>query len=228
MQYPPVTQFPDLTEILFMAESWKVATPTEEDMKKIKTEFIFYVAALKLSPSAVELGFKPVSCMNNWFSAHRRQQRRMTLYWMRNPHSDEEPQPAYRIAWGGGYYAEGKLPPKPYIVDRTKGLSEYSFLAASGCGFNIGEPPFDKGTCYQFPTLMRMPVEVLRPEAQELVKHGYRLLDTGKLASYWVNGWKPEKYDFVKECKYFNVNLDWSPKEKKVIKTIKDKLNGNH
>lgn len=216
--YPPTVQFPDLTEIEYMNDSYCGYGPSPENVKAIKTEFIFFVKALGTSENAIALGLKPVSCMNNWYNAHRCEWRKMTLYWMRNPNFVDEPQTPTRTNWGinRGHYDEYKW--HPYVLDRTK-LTQDSFLAASGCGFALGEPPFVKKCFYQFHTLMRMPVEVKPIEKRWLLKHNYRLLDTGKLASYWVNGWLPEEYTKEKECAYFKVNADWSkiePKKKAV------------
>jgi hypothetical protein len=209
-----ITQFPDLTEINYMRDSWKTAYVTPKHLEEIKTEFIFFVKATGVSDNAVELGFKPVSAMNNWYCAHRAEKRRMMFYWMRNPNPQVEPQKPRRTSWGINRGMENY---PPHIPDR-KTLSQDQFLAASGCGFMIGEPPFVWDLMHRFHTLMRMPIKVPQPQVEELVKHGYRLLDTGSLASYWINGWLPDEYSFKKECRYFKCKADWTPK---VVKTVK-------
>lgn len=225
--YPPIVQFPDLAEVQFMRESYCGSSGmTKEYLDAIKTEFIFFVKANGVSPTAEEWGLKPVSCMNNWYTAHRTEARRMTLYWMRNPNYTEEPQTPTRISWGINRPYDDKY--IPYVLDRTK-LTQDSFLAASGCGFAIGEPPFVPRLFHRFHTLMRIPVEVKPIEKRWLVKHNYRLLDTGKLASYWVNGWTPKEYTYEKECAYFKVHADWSkiePKKKEVKANGSGQLTG--
>jgi hypothetical protein len=210
-------QFPDLTEINWMRDSWKAGVVTPKHLAEIKTEFIFFVRAVGVSQNAMELGFKPVSAMNNWYYAHKCEARRMLFYWMRNPNPQVEEQKPYRCSWGINRYYDNHLPPH---VPNRENPSQDTFLAASGCGFMIGEPPFEKKWFHRFHTLMRMPVAVPRPQAKELVQHGFRLLDTGKLASYWINGWALDQYSYQKECEYFNCNEDWTPKEVKPVKLV--------
>jgi len=50
---------------------------------------------------------------------------------------------------------------------------------------------------------MRLPVEITSLQKRWLNMYNFRHLDTGKLASYYVNGWKPEEYTSTKEFEYF-------------------------
>jgi len=51
-----------------------------------------------------------------------------------------------------------------------------------------------------------MPLKLNDVQKRFMEEYHYRLLDTGKLATYWVNGWKPEEYSMEKEYKFFNTN----------------------
>lgn len=217
-----VAQFPDLTEILFTNESWRTICVNEDTLKDIKTEFIFHVHAVSEAPSLVEVGFKPVSCMNNWFSAHRKEWRRMTLYWKRNPLFEGEKQEATRVCWGVNdrQLRNADITPYAYRVPDYARLPGYQgdseYLAGSGCGFNLGELPFVEHSFHRFFTLMRMPVRVKLGDKKWLVERGYRLLDRGKFASYWINGWDPKEYSVEKERNYFGVNKSWESIKAKV------------
>lgn len=189
-----VTQFPDLTEIKY------TSVVTQEDIREVKTEFMFFLKAPHSSGIPAEgLGLKPVSMMNNWWPSHNGENRALTLYWARVPHSEGIPQLAERKRWE---------------YSSTEAYADIEqHLAASGCGLKIGEPPLEVALFHRFFTLMRMPVEVKLIQKRWLTKHNYRLLDTGKLASYWVNGWSPEEYSHAKEYAYFGTSQkEWREK----------------
>src|ERR1700676_3180849 len=95
-----VCQFPDLKEILYAPESYKQVVLDDKLFKEEPTEFLFFVMAVRESPSAVKFGFKPLACMNNWYHAHECEARRMTFYWMRNPLWKGEVQKPCRMIWG--------------------------------------------------------------------------------------------------------------------------------
>jgi hypothetical protein len=174
-------QYPDLTELRY---------PTPYEVPK--TEFACYVKAITSCKEAEKQGMKPVSCMNNWWPTHCGENRTMTLYWMRVPTSDGTPQVLSRHRW---HFSSASVFAK---------IEEH--MGATGCGFKIGEPPLRVSLFHRFFTLMRMPVEAKPIQVKWLTLHNYRLIDTGKLASYWVNGWKPEEYSIEKEYEYFSTS----------------------
>lgn len=186
-----ITQFPDLTELKY------TSSVTEENIRNVKTEFMFYLKGpLGSGNSVTQQGLKPVSIMNNWWPTHCGENRALTLYWGRVPHSEGIAQPATRKTWG-------------YFSGAFTTIEQH--LAASGCGLKIGEPPFKVALFHRFFTLMRMPVVVTPIQQRWLKKHNYRLLDTGKVASYWINGWKPEEYSHAKEYAYFKTTCtEWA------------------
>lgn len=188
-------QFPDLTEF---------NTPYEidkETVKKVKTEFAFYLSSLDSGRKHIAilkpLGFTSVSVMNNWWPTHYGEERPLTLYWKRcNDGTGKSPVCRRRIWWG-------------------MAIAEYEqirqHLAGSGCGLKIGEPPLKAELFHKFFTLMRLPVVVSPPQKKWLLTHNYRHLETGKLASYWINGWKPGEYCIEKEYEYFKTSQkDWA------------------
>lgn len=193
-----VIQFPDLTEIDYAKDM------TQESIKQIKTEFIFHLAAPYYEGiNKTKFGFKAVSCMNNWWPSHAGENRKLTLWWMRSPGFLEGPQIADRKVW-----------PSYCLADRKYGKI-VKWLSHTGCGLKIGEPPFTvklfDTQFNRFFTLLRMPLIVSPLKQRFLASRNYRHLDTGKLASYWINGWEPEKYDVEEEYKYFKTTrAEWA------------------
>lgn len=183
-------QFPDLAELDSLYET------TNADIDAIKTEFIFYLKSPIRSADPLKLGFKAVSRMNNWWPSHNGESRGLTLYWMRAPQSQGEPQAAERRRWGHYYESKSKY----------KLIEQH--LASSGCGLKIGEPPLKVSLFNRFFTLMRMPVTVTPLQKRWLTRYNYRHLDTGKLATYWINGWKPEEYSHEKEYAHFKTTKE--------------------
>ena len=182
-------QFPDLTELR-----------GPNIYEKPKTEFVFYLKAIGDCKEAERAGMTPISCMNNWWPTHCGEKRKLTLYWMRNPGSDGTPQSTNRRKWTYSSYRS------------TEAFAKVeAHMGATGCGLKIGEPPLKVSLFHKFFTLMRMPVEVKPAQVKWLTRHNYRLIDTGKLASYWVNGWKPEEYSIEKEFEYFKTSQkEWA------------------
>jgi hypothetical protein len=209
-----VIQFPDLAEVFYLQNTYYRNGVTIEDINTIKTEFIFNTMALTQNNGyAKKLGFLPVSCMNNWWSSHKGEKRRMTLYWMRNPNFTGEPQVAKRVRWNYTGNDENIHIPRAEIGD-------YPHLAASGCGFKIGNAPFSAKLFHRFFTVMRLPLEIDVKQKRWLKAHNFRHLDTGQLASYYVNGWKPDEYSVKEEFKYFGVDAGWN-------RIKKEKVNGD-
>lgn len=180
--YAPV-QFPDLTELMW-GPYGRYTVPT------FKTEFSFYIEApghtAEVHNNLTQAEFQPVSCMNNWWPSHCSRARKLVLWW-RKHNKRAKPQPTTRAKW----------------------CTTLSHMAGSGCGFKIGELPLKANLFHRFFTLMRMPVEVSEDQQAWLKKHNFRHLDTGSLASYYVNGWDPTKYNLEAEFAYFGITEQW-------------------
>lgn len=187
-----VAQFQDLTE------GHGIYAPhpnTADNVRNIQTEFAFAISSPTQSGAYLEkYGFAHLSSMNNWWPSHAGQSRELKFYWRKDPKApnlDKKPQ---RMNWGRDYYdsrKEGKLSKQ---------------LALSGCGFKLATGPVTIKEHYRFFTLMRLPIEPTKTQKALLEKLHYRHIDTGRLASYWINGWKPEEFSFDKEYKFFGIS----------------------
>lgn len=189
-------QYPDLTELTHFYHNDYL----EDLFSSTTTEFLFFLEALPAKLyTPLDYGFKPISSMNNWWPTHKGENREMKLWWMKMPRPFPKPRPVDRVRWGEYFnYSEIRF---------TRNVLH---MAASGCGFKIGEPPFKARLFHRFFTLMRMPVETNRVQKRWLKLHNYRFVDKGELASYWVNGWPCETYSIDKEYKYFNTDqAEW-------------------
>lgn len=191
-----VPQFEDLTEGRGL---FNCAGTTEENVKAIKTEFSFAVAAPSQGGEYLEkYGFRHVSTMNNWWPTHAGQNRALKFFWRKDEKAPNLPKKPARISWQMGNYQ-----------DKAKRLALQ--LAHSGCGFKLCTPPVTMKDHYRFFTLMRLPIEPTDSQVKLLKKLNYRHLDTGRLASYWINGWEPKKYSFDREYDFFGINQNiWS------------------
>jgi len=181
-----VIQFPDLTEVMYGYELVQISPSFSQ------TEFAFQLKSPVAGTSDrmyKEAGFKAVSIMNNWWPSHAGEIRPLTLYWMRATEVKPLTQGPNRLNWK--YNSTGKWA----ILEQH--------MAGSGCGLKIGELPFRKSLFHRYFTLMRLPVEITPLQKKWLAMYNFRHLDTGKLASYYVNGWKPEEYTSAKEFEYF-------------------------
>lgn len=181
------TQFPDLTEITYFYGGYDSVLLHQQlqEIKLIPTEFMFYLGSPSHFPdSPPQVGLKPVAAMNNWWPSHHNSARKLVLYWARNPNYN----------------------PDTSVLPTRKVWCEYANLAASGCGLKIGVPPMRTKLFNRYFTLFRMPVKVSRVQEKWLTLHNYTHLDTGKLASYYVNGWNPETYDKNVEFAHFKLN----------------------
>lgn len=187
-----VVQYSDLTEIKHLGHPSRIVEHRGY-LSTITTEFFFYLLAPGSFPeSAKALGLRPVAAMNNWWPSHCTQARKLVLYWGRNPQ-----------------YVRGKEPPLP----KRLAWCDMRYLAASGCGFKIGEPPMRTKLFDRYFTLMRMPRIVLKTQEKWLAKHNYKHLDTGDMASYYINGWDPDTYNKDLEFKHFGLTEDeWKVK----------------
>ncbi len=181
-----VIQFPDLTEVMYGNELANISPST------CQTEFAFQLKSPVTETSDrmfKESGFKAVSIMNNWWPSHAGEIRPLTLYWMRATKENPLPEKIYRQKW-------------TYCSSSKWAILE-QHMAGSGCGLKIGELPFRKSLFHRYFTLMRLPVEITPLQKRWLAMYNFRHLDTGKLASYYINGWKPEEYTSTKEFEYF-------------------------
>ena len=217
-------QYPDITEILHIYHYNGLAF---ED-KEVKTEFLFWLQAPGGGESEAEaafasrkLGLTKVASMNNWWPSHCGQERRLNLWWRHFPNKPNTEHDHKLTRW---CFGEGEYNPK--FMDEPNNKSTQIIcqsLAGSGCGFKLINDKFLKDanykcdmrgrSFYRFFTLIRMPLKLNGMQKQFMEEYHYRLLDTGKLATYWVNGWKPEEYSMEKEYKFFNTNhAQWQQK----------------
>lgn len=186
--YNLVPQFQDLTEGTGLG--CHENPQLKKQLKELKTEFVFGVSAVGQSGEYLkQYGFKHLATMNNWWPTHAGENRRMDFYWLKQEDAPNLPKVPERKTWG--------------YNSQYKSLSEQ--LASGGCGFKLGEAPICMKEHYRYFTLMRLPVKVSPLRQVLLAKMNYKLIDTGKLASYWLNGWNPEKYTYENEYKFFGI-----------------------
>lgn len=187
-----VPQFQDLTEI---PGGYIVG------IKRLQTEFAFAVAAPGQNfKDLSDYGFKHLADMNNWWPTHAGENRKLEFWWLKQDAANLEKAPMRR---GWCYYEHGSS--EEAALKRQ--------LASSGCGFKLAQPPISKKEHYRFFTLLRMPIVVSPLRLKLLKEMNYRHIDTGKLASYWLNGWDPKEYSHAMEYKYFGItHAIWSAK----------------
>jgi hypothetical protein len=178
-------QAPDVTEIL----SHGLVNLTEDSLReKVKTEFAWVVTSSavtgKITIDALErLKFKEISRMSNHYPGHKGQRHHLTFWWKRVHDKSKVLGPIQRTYW--------------CEVDK--------WTTSGGCGFKMGEPPF-KGSLIQltnFFSLIRIPntKNVLKYE-KIIAKHNFQRVDTGELATFFVNGWR-RGWSYEKEMKFF-------------------------
>ena len=183
-----IPQFQDLTEVR------SIGYEKDREIDSIQTEFSFIVAAPgQCIKYHVARDFQHISSMNNWWPSHSGQNRELKFLWKRNKNGNNLEREPERVHWD-------------FCDTRYKQLSAQ--LAAGGCGFKLAVPPISFKEHYRYFTLMRMPVVVSPFRQKFLEKLNYHLIDTGKLASYWINGWKPEVYSHAMEYKFFGITND--------------------
>jgi hypothetical protein len=189
-----IPQFQDLTEWYGVSDGYNV----QESLKAIKTEFTFAVAAPSQNIGyLIKEGFNHLSSMNNWWPSHCGQNRELKFLWLKKEGILNLAKAPLRSSWGFGDERKEK-----YLSDQ---------LAKGGCGFKLAIPPIASKDHYRYFTLMRLPVRVSSLRQKLLAKLNYRLIDTGKLASYWVNGWEPKVYSHEMEYKFFGITQSiWS------------------
>lgn len=211
-----VIQYPDLMEVS------SIAYDKDTLFKTQGTEFAFNTCLCNIHQSvqdneygnskrkneqmlsAEELGFKAISVMHNWWPSHYYEAdkgRPLVFYWQRliDKVPDNHKFPiAKRKTW---CYGAGRADYEFHEID----------LQSSGCGFKIGVPPLSINKFARFFTLLRMPIEPHKIQLGWLKQFNFRLIDTGKLASYWINGWPIETYNYRKiELPYFKNTCKFS------------------
>jgi hypothetical protein len=131
----------------------------------------------------------------------------MRLWWAKNP-KPVEPCDAKFYSWvNGGEYCQ-RYQVERYNLHSTQG---------TGCGMKIGQLPLSSHYWYRYLTLMRMPTieNITDIQVKWLDRRHFRYLGEGSLASYWVNGWKPEEYSVSKEKEYWK---EHDPENRFVVK----------
>lgn len=200
-----VYQFPDLAEI----DGLSHISPSE--LNDCRAEFVFgttlctphfqsqYSSDNKKSAtmnSAEKTGMQLLSVMHNWWPSHSYEAdkgRPLAFYWKRLkkdiPDNYDFPE-ATRQTWGYGRQ------------DKLYRMHE-KHLQRSGCGFKIGIPPLKVQYYARYFTLLRMPIKLKKVQLRWMKDFNFRHIDTGKLASYWINGWTMEEYNYRK------IELPW-------------------
>lgn len=162
--------------------------PFEES--SLKTEFAFAVTA---PSNAATYGggyealkvfkYKPLASKNNWYYGHNGEHRKLTFWWKKFPDAENV-----------------KAPPGGFLVGGYGGSRK---LTASGCGFKVGSLPLHKDEYFKFFTLLRLPVCPTNLQARWLKMYQFNRIDEGKLSSYYLNGYDPEKWTWEQEVKDF-------------------------
>lgn len=157
-----------------------------------KTEFQFCVSApgcgIRRYDDLRELGFKPVASMNNWYYGHQNEFRKLTLWWKHNKD----------FVRGTPYQNNHATYNETTQKKRDNYNQVYTFGA--GCGFQLLScfcPNFKKHAL-KFFSLLRLPPKLTEPQKRCITWLNYKCIGEGELASYWVNGFDPETYDYFK------------------------------
>lgn len=189
-------QFSDLIELNISS----IATPTYTGGRYVwpdlikplefKTEFIFgTLSRLSLhlyDKYLSQMGFERISSMINWSPLHT-DTRIIDLFWLKNP-NPTSPNRATRTPWSGS----------------STWLSKH--CQATGCGFKVLDCELQHRRNWRFHALMRMPIMPSPRQLWWLNRFHYRHIATGKLSSYWTNGWVPKEYTTEKELRYWRDN----------------------
>ena len=215
-----VIQFPDVGEIPTITTPSQLYPGIKEDGSILCSDladpklppFLFTVTAQKrntvdnkISPlgSSREqfirsLGFVSISSMANWSSYHNPTHSKLTFWWLRL----RERYPTAEKMWL-----------TTYPVQRTSWCSSKD-LAKGGCGYKLGEPPLSRAKFYRFFTMLRMPPIVGPQHLKKLVDWNYRMFDSSPEASFWINGWDPDVWDWDKVEKPF-----WEERKVSLVST---------
>jgi hypothetical protein len=162
-----VPQFPDVTEINGIWHLKNINTEAALLRKGLSTQFMFATSVIYSTVTQLyALGFHPLALMRNNNPVHGGEKRLITFWW-------KQLRKTQKIT---------VTPiPKHYIMTTV----EVPDLAAGCCGFKLLE---DKIPLTPYFSLLRMPLAMPEPRLQQLSHEGYRLIDTGSLATFWLNG----------------------------------------
>jgi hypothetical protein len=187
-----VVQYPDLTELISSSNFADDRLTAEVVQSKVTTEFAFATTVNRTGKwteglgilGLIRNGFEPISAMKNWYGVHQRD-RWPIVFWWKRIHTG--PDVALQTA------------------NRTWWCSESALgLHASGCGFKIAEPPLLSERYHQYFTLLRMPKKVGGIQIKWMADHNYRMIALGTHANFWLNGWDPKAWSYMREIEYFD------------------------
>lgn len=184
-------QAPDVTEL---SSSYLTNLKHSFLEQRVWTEFAWVTVAVGTTngtgvrPEALDslkrLGFNPISRMSNRHPCHSQQKYYLEFWWKRM-HDGVDP-------WKAG----------PVRVNRCD-WGGYRDKSASGCGFNFGEPPLTeiKTRFFDFFSLLRIPHTDDKDGLYEshLKRFNFRKVDRGRLATFYVNGFDCDKWDWDAE-----------------------------
>jgi hypothetical protein len=163
-----VPQFPDVTEINGI---WNlIGTNTEAALRRkgLPTQFMFATSATYSMVRDLEtFNFRPLARMTNRNPVHEKEEGRFITFWWKRLRNTQK--------------IVVKPEPKHYIMSTV----DVPDLAAGCCGFKLLE---GKIPLTPYFSLLRMPLAMPEPRVQQLSHAGYRLIDTGSLATFWLNG----------------------------------------
>lgn len=171
----------------------------------VKTEFAFatvsFASRQEHTVTALkDLGFIPITTMNNWWYSHYSEWRPITFYWKRMKSIEESVEIPYNTKyWYSVSDNASFMKPNPVQT-----------IHASGCGFSLNFNRFSS-KYWRYFTLFRAPLKLTPGKQNWLKQRNFRLLDTGKFAQYYINGWDTDKYTKELEQDYWKgvgVSLD--------------------
>jgi hypothetical protein len=163
-----VPQFPDVTEINGIWHLKDITSERSLRLKALRTQFMFATSVNYSNIGQLKvLDFHPLARMTNRNPVHEKEGGRFITFWWKRLRN------AQKIAI--------TPQPKHYIMTTV----EVPDLAAGCCGFKILE---DRIPLTPYFSLLRMPLAMPEPRIQQLNHAGYRLIDTGSLATFWLNG----------------------------------------
>ena len=133
----------------------------------LPTQFIFATSAIysRVEPLR-RLEFTPLAKMTNCNPNHRGEERNIIFWWKRLLDVQTKP-----------------INPKPIHYENYGKPVEN--LSAGCCGFKILQSRLPLTPYF---SLIRMPLALKKTDLTRLKKHGYRLIDTGSFATFWLNG----------------------------------------
>jgi hypothetical protein len=202
--------YPDLSEL-------ESCMGVENSGEEIQTEFSFTVAApYSSSPKhAKEHGFEHMATGRNWWPTHLYEWREMKFYWRKAKEFKEIEIPKNRASWYRRNDFQWNYIKIPQFA---------SDIQASGCGFKVVNNAITPARLMGYFTLVRMTTKPLQKHLNLFERLGYRKLDEGKIAEYWINGMEPDKHTMAGEVKPILENLKlYKPKHIPIAALSKDK-----